>query len=311
MVTAAIAIGITNWCVNSIGILVFLLIFITAMKSSRELRDISLVLTFNTCLAALLTCLTAWIMTCSNLTTGFLAYNHTFCCIWGLLYDIFACSIYHSYYLQAIYRLCRVVFYKNKALVSYTLYIKLIFGQWFFTITVLLPPILLNRYTQIPTKTYCLVPYTDLITEMYHIVILYFIPLVCIAIIYIWITTFIRNSSRVSLHALATQQRQRNLRDLTILKRIIMLMLILFTLRFPTVIFMIYAVTTGHLYPLTFDIVGLITSVCLILIGFIIIHITPQLQKKFFMFYHRRNNQINVRVIPQPEPMNNQPKGVQ
>lgn len=50
---------------------------------------------------------------------------------------------------------------------------------------------------------------------------------------------------------------------------------------------MIYAISVGHLYQYTFSIVGLITSVCMIFIGCIMIYITPQLRNHFFaLIYH-------------------------
>ncbi|CAF0921568.1 unnamed protein product [Adineta steineri] len=306
MASIATILGITDWCFNFLGILIFLLIFIIIIiKCRRKLHDISLVLTLNSCIASIFTCLTICIMICSNLTTGFLTFDHKFCIFWGLLHDEFTCAIYYSYCLHGIYRLCRVVFYKNKVLVVYSLYIKLIFCQWLLTILILLPPVFLNWYTKISTENYCLVPYTNLVAETYHIIVIYLIPLICIAIIYIRITTFIRNSSHVSLFILEKRQRHRNMRDLTVLKRIIILMLILTSLRLPATVFMIYDTIIGHLYPYTFSIVGLITSICLIFVALLTIHITPQLRKNIFIFHNRRNNQINVQVIPQPDlPMN-------
>ena len=248
MVATATVLGITNWCLNFIAILIYLTIIIIGIKNRQELRHISFILTYNTCLAALLACLAVCIMTSSNLSNGFLTYNLTFCCIWGLFYDIFQCSIYHSYYLQAFYRLCRVVFYKKKSLLNYSLFIMLIIGQWTLTISILLPPIFLKWYVHLPTEEYCLVPYTYLLPETYHISIIYMIPLVCISVVYLCITLYIRYSSRAPSLILATNQRQRNLRDLTVIKRIVILISILVALRFPTVIFMIYAVNVGHLY---------------------------------------------------------------
>src|SRR5271154_7409114 len=171
MVNTDKILGITNWCLNFIAILIFLLINITCLKYRRDLRDISLILTFNTCFSALLACLASAIMTSSNLSTGFLTFNLDFCYAWGLLYDLFQCSIYHSYYLQAIFRLCRVVFYKKKSLLSRSLFIMFIIGQWSITIAVLLPPVFLDWYVRLPTDKFCLVPYTDIGAESYHITV--------------------------------------------------------------------------------------------------------------------------------------------
>ncbi|CAF0960465.1 unnamed protein product [Rotaria sordida] len=167
-------------------------------------------------------------------------------------------------------------------------------GQWLLIIILLLPPILLNWYIQLPTEQYCLVPYTDVIAEVYHIVILYVIPLLCIGISYLWVTKFIRKSSRAPTTFLATQQRQRNQRDLTIIKRMVIVVSVLIALRFPTVIFMIYAISIGHLYSLTFSIVGFFTSTCLIFIGLVIIYITPPIKKHLFLCLMQRNNQVGV-----------------
>jgi len=294
MATVGTILGILNWGLNFIAILIFISIAFTAIKYRCDRRDIALILTYNTCSAALLACLAVCIMTTSNLSTGFLTYNLNFCCIWGLFYDIFECSIYHSYYLQAFYRLCRVVFYKKKSLLSYSLFIMLIIGQWSLTIIILLPPIFLNWYVRLPTEQYCLVPYTDLGAELYHIIILYTIPLISISITYLWITRFIRNSSTDASTMLAVNLRQRNLRDLTVLKRIVVLISILVALRFPTIIFMIYAVIGGHLYPLTFGIVGLITSVCMIFIGLMMIHITPHLRNNLFFYTIYGTNRVHT-----------------
>lgn len=294
MVTVSIILGITNGCLNFCTILIFLSIAIIGIKYHRELRNISLILTYNTCLAALLACLASCIMTISNLSNGFLTFNLKFCCIWGLFYDIFQCSIYHSYYLQAYYRLCRVVFYKKRFLLSYSLFIMLIIGQWLLIIFILLPPILLHWYIRLPAEEYCLVPYIDLSAESYHITVIYMIPLICIAIIYIWITVFIRRSSRARLTILANNQQQRNQRDLTVMKRIVILISILVALRFPTIIFMIYAATVGHMYSYTFGIVGLITSVCMIFIGLMMIHITPQLRNKLPIYLIYRGNRVST-----------------
>jgi hypothetical protein len=57
---------------------------------------------------------------------------------------------------------------------------------------------------------------------------------------------------------------------------------------------MIYAVIVGHLYPYTFSIVGLITSACLIFIGLMMIHITPQVRDKLFLYFNYRDNRVHT-----------------
>jgi hypothetical protein len=291
MLSIGTILGIINWCLVFIAILIYLTIFLILSRFCRELRDVSLLLTCNTLASAFLTCVTSCVMISSDLFTGFLTYNMTFCFAWGLFYDMFECSIYFSYCLQGFYRLCRVVFYKKRFLLSHSLYVILIICQWLFTLVLLLPPVFINWYTRLPTDKFCLIPYTYLGPEIYHIIILYLIPLVSLATVYIWITSYMRGISQTSGLVVAVVQRQRNQRDLTVIKRIIMMMSILIVLRFPTIVFMIYAAITGSLYPSTYGIVGIITSVCLILIGIITIYITPQLRKRVLVFFGQYNNQ--------------------
>jgi hypothetical protein len=220
-----------------------------------------------------------------------------FCYTWGLFYDIFECSIYYSYCLQAIYRLCRIVFYKKKFLLSYSLYVILILGQWLLILILLLPPVFVNWYARLPTEKYCLIPYTYIGPETYHIVLLYLIPLLCLATVYIWITKYMRSVTHTPALMIAAARRVRNQRDLTVIKRILMLISILIVLRFPTVIFMIHGAITGSLYPLTYGIVGIITSACLILIGLITIHITSPLRKHVLNIFLRQNNRVHTEPI--------------
>ena len=303
MASTALILSILTCTLNFIAIFIFFFIIILGILCRRDMRDISLVLTYNTCVAALLTCLAVSIMITSNLSSGFLTFNFTFCCIWGLMYDMCQCSIYHSFYLQAFYRLCRVIFYKKKSLLSYSLFLSLIFVQWSLTIIILLPPFFLGWYTRLQYEQYCLVPYLNYGAELYHIMILYAIPIVCISGTYIAITRYIRKSSRQPTMILAVNQQQRNLRDLTVMKRILALISVLIALRGPTVIFMIYAIINGQLYPYTFSIVGLITALCMIFMGLMLIHITPQLRKNQLVSMVYRDNRIETQVSVQAPPI--------
>lgn len=303
MLSSPTILAITSWCVNFVAISIFFMIILNGIRRWNEIRDISLMLTYNTCFAALLATLSVGVMICSNLSNGFLTFNLEFCAIWGLFYDLFQCTIYHSYYLQAFYRLCRVVFYKKKYLLSNSLFLMLIISQWLILILVLLPPILLNWYARLPTESFCLVPYTNLLAESYHIFIIYVIPLICIAVIYIWITTFIRRSSQAAAIRLAATQRQRNIRDLTVIRRIILLISVLFVLRFPTIILTVYAVLKNNIYEYTYSIVGLITSLCMIFIGLMMIHITPQLRNNLVIYSMFRDNRVASGNSVQPRAM--------
>jgi hypothetical protein len=61
---------------------------------------------------------------------------------------------------------------------------------------------------------------------------------------------------------------------------------------------MAHGAVTGSLYPLTYGIVGLITSVCLILIGLITVNITSQLRKQVLNLFHGQNNRVETAPVP-------------
>ncbi|CAF3513584.1 unnamed protein product [Rotaria sp. Silwood1] len=232
----------------------------------------------------------------SKLFNDFLTKNIVFCYVFGLFYDIFECSMYYSYSIQAFYRLCRIVFYKKKYLVSHSLYIILIIIQWLLVLGFLVPTIFFHWYSRLPTEQYCIIPYTNIRAEIYHILLLYIIPIICITTTYIWITIFMHQRAQTSLIASTVLRRKRNERDLIVIKRIILLTSLLIILRFPTIIFIVYAVMSGNVFLFTYDIIGIFTSTCLIFIGISTIYTTPQLRKLVDILAHP-NNRVHVEHI--------------
>ncbi|CAF1213880.1 unnamed protein product [Adineta steineri] len=106
--------------------------------------------------------------------------------------------------------------------------------------------------------------------------------------IYILITRHIRSPTIIRI-----QERQRNLRDLTAIKRIIVCVLMLVILRFPQIIFIIFGLIYGHLYYLTHPIVGSVTAICLILIGILTILATNKIKKHFLKHLNHPSTQIH------------------
>jgi len=289
MLSAGNIFGIINWCLTLISIFIFILILFIYIKIRNQERetDVSILLTMNTCLSAFLTSIAVIIMVSSNIFKDFLLYNIKFCYIFGLFYDIFECSIYYSYSLQSFYRLCRIIYYKNKYFSSYKLYKMLILIQWLLTSCLLIPTLIVNWYIRLPSENYCLIPYTNLIASFYLILVLYSIPLLTIITFYILITKYIHSTTILQI-----KQRERNLRDLTVIKRISICVFILICLRFPTIAFIIFGILNGHLYFLTYAIVGFVTASCLIFIGLITISITNKFKKEILKYFNKTTNQI-------------------
>ncbi|CAF1408062.1 unnamed protein product [Adineta steineri] len=263
------------------------LIFIEIIHEQRS-KDPSILLILNTCFSAFLTSLIIIIMISSNLFHKFRLIHINICSICGLLYDIFECSIYYSYCLHAFYRLIRVIYYNKRNLLSYNLYKLLILIQWLLIILLILPTYFLKWYIHLPTEKHCLIPYTNIIGSFYLIVFLYLIPLLTIIMIYVLITNHIRSPTIIRI-----QERQRNLRDLTAIKRIIVCVLMLIILRFPTIIFVIFDLINGDLNYLTCPIIGFVTAICLILIGILTILATNKIKKNLLKHLNHPSTQIH------------------
>lgn len=290
MVETTFILNLINTCLHFGAIIVFSIIIVLFVKSRDNRVDITLILTVNTAVAGLLTCSTTVIMNFSNFFSAFLTWNMNFCHFWGLFYDISLCEMYHSYYLHASYRLIRVVFFRKKNLLALDLYMKLIGVQWLLIVILLLPPLVLDSYQILPNENFCLVPYTNLSAELYHIGLLYVIPICFTFTAYLWVTVFIRNSSRIAIRSLTTANLyRRNQRDLTMAKRVTLMLLFLVVLRFPTIILTTYSFISGYLHVSTYPLVGLIASLCLLFTGLMTIQMTPKLNHFFI-----RQNRIQV-----------------
>ncbi|CAF1125964.1 unnamed protein product [Adineta steineri] len=282
--------GIVNWFLSLISLMIFVFIFLIFIEIIHEQRskDASILLILNTCFSAFLTSLIIIIMISSNLFHKLRLIHINICSICGLLYDIFECSIYYSYCLNAFYRLIRVIYYNKRSLLSYNLYKLLILIQWLLIILLILPTYFLKWYIHLPTEKHCLIPYTNIIGSIYLILFLYLIPLLTIIIIYVLITNHIRSPTIIRI-----QERQRNLRDLTAIKRIIVCVLMLIILRFPTIIFVIFDLINGDLNYLTCPIAGFVTAICLILIGILTILATKKIKKNLLKHLNYPSTQIH------------------
>ncbi|CAF0930992.1 unnamed protein product [Adineta steineri] len=289
MFISSLIFGMMTWSLAliSIGIFVFIFcIFIQIIHEDKS-NDPSTLLILNTCFSAFLTSLIVIIMISSNLFYEFLLININICYICGLLYDTFECSIYYSFCLRAFYRLVRVFYFNRRIFSSYNLYKYLVLTQWLLTISLILPAYFFKWYIHLPTEKYCLIPYTNITGSIYLLIFLYSIPLVTITIIYILITHHIRSPTIIRI-----QERRRNLRDLTVIKRIIICVLMLVTLRFPTIMFIIVGLINGDLFFLTYPIVGFVTAICLILIGSSTILGTNKIKKNLLRYFNYPSTQI-------------------
>lgn len=112
----------------------------------------------------------------------------------------------------------------------------------------------------------------------------YLLPYICLLIIYIRITSFLRQQAGI----LAQTIRRRHQRDLQAVRRIYINVALLCVTSFPGVIVLIISLITGVEHALSHRIVWLIADISLAVLSIEMMFTTPQL-KTIIMRYWRQN----------------------
>jgi hypothetical protein len=205
------------------------------------------------------------------------------CHLRGYLHFVFINSIYLSYCLQAGFRLFRIAFHEYKCLrtiYSFSVYIII---QWIASF-LLISPILVahDGYSSLiiylPEEYYCQVPMTSTRGIVFSILSVYFVPLCCIGMIYLWIVMYIRRTSRQLMQMVASLQRQHK-RDTIIIKRICVVMVVLLLLGIPSSLFVTSFIITGQLNWAAYRVGWMTISISFALISLSSIYVTPQIYK--------------------------------
>lgn len=264
----------------SLAILISITILVLICIHCRPLTsDISIVLTFNTYLAVIF-CSIFLLQLFANSLYGHLhptvSLDSDWCYIRGYFAFAFFCAIYWSYVLQAIFRLFRVVFYREKRLQSFKLFLFMIIAQWLLAFIIFLLYYLLNVFAYIPSMYHCQVPFTNIFGFLSMLICLYILPMSIVFIIYIYIVKYIRRTAQTQQH-----RKSANQRDALVLKRILLLVLALLTLGIPTLCVMIIYWFTHYLVPFAYHMQGLGVSCGLTVQAIVMVLITPQIRKIF------------------------------
>lgn len=83
------------------------------------------------------------------------SFDGQWCHIKAYFFYVRGCGFFYSYLLQAIYRLCRIVFYRKPILQSYKLYVYGIFIQWLLSFLQVIPVLLLGTFQYLPHDYHC------------------------------------------------------------------------------------------------------------------------------------------------------------
>ena len=219
-------------------------------------------------------------------------HGNTIWCRWrGFLVHGFVCAVYDSYALQAAYRLCRVVYYRRKSLHSFPMYSLLVPVQTFVSILSISPVLFHGDVIYLPSEYYCQTPFTNILAINYIAIRLLLMPILFIVIAYIYILRHIRrsNSSAAAVTDNSHRRSKQNKRDLTVVKRLLIMLSSLVILGLPSVVFLIILMFTGYLIPVTYRIGWLTVSFTLLFLACMLIRLTIPLKKTVKQLFKGNN----------------------
>ncbi len=136
------------------------------------------------------------------------------------------------------------------------------------------PVLIWHDIVYLPNDYYCYVLLTNIRGMLWLIFTCYGVPLICLMIIYIRITLFIRQQS--SNLMLSVKRRQQ--RDLLAIQRIFINVGLLFVLGLPGMTVVLMAFFTGVEYPLSHRILYIGVEISLAILSIEMIFMTPQLR---------------------------------
>ncbi|CAF4261509.1 unnamed protein product, partial [Adineta steineri] len=167
--------------------------------------------------------------------------------ILGYLAIIIFGMLYMNFLNQALYRLIRIVYSQNRWFLSLKLYIILPIIEIIIITPILLSVLIpLNGVTYLPNDYFCYATFTNIPGVLCAAVVVYMCPLCCISFIYMHITKFIRQQGNIQTLII----KQRQARDLLIIRRILIIVSLLLILGIPALVLVFMFIITGEEYPL-------------------------------------------------------------
>lgn len=285
--------------INSIiTIFICLFILILILIFHRKSRSVQVLLAGYTGSILFISAVTLSSMSTSSLL-GYMniqwkQYGDTLWCrLRGFFIHGFLCVLYDSYVLQAIYRLCRVVFYRHKSLHSFTLYSLLIPIGSLFGIGSISPVLIRGDVVYISSEYYCQTPFKNIPAITYIAIRLFLLPILFISLIYMCLLKHVRQSTDSLMTANDNQYRRskQNKRDLIIIRRLLVMLTSLILLGLPSVIFLIIYMICGYFISVTYRVGWLSVSFSLVFLAFMLIRLTNPLKKTFKRCLKRNYNE--------------------
>ncbi|CAF1328259.1 unnamed protein product [Adineta steineri] len=185
-------------------------------------------------------------------------------------------TFFHSFSLQAIYRLSRVIYPMHSKRQHYSLYIIMSFGQWIFSALELLPSLCIGDIEYLPNDYHCQVALTSMRGSLTVCLLGFLCPYIITVYCYIHTMCYVR---RRTLTVLIFQQRSSVRRNLIILRRLVILLTCVISTAAPHGILPIVYSILGELPRWLVPLEWVLTIFALVTISVAILFVSPLVKK--------------------------------
>jgi hypothetical protein len=207
-----------------------------------------------------------------------ISFNNRWCYIKSYLFYVSGCSFFYSYLLQAIYRLCRIVFYTKSFLQSLNLYIGGIILQWIFSFIQVIPVYLFGLFEYLHNDYHCQIALNNIHGLFLGLSLVHLIPISLTTICYIYTVIYI---CRRSNSMRTTRQRVSDRRDLFVLSRVFIILSVMIVSGMPQVGIGIFYQYYGYLPYWSTQFQWLTATFSVLCVAVILMFVSPNLKNSF------------------------------
>lgn len=276
------SLGICSSCVGILFDLSLLIIFIHRLQTFEQSNKnsshrIGLLHTINTYIHLIGILTTLLIIGLQTLRGDiYLTIQHSSSISWhchllSYLFSFFGAGVYGSCLLHTLFRYWRILHYPHHLLQNPIFHFLLIFIHWLSISLLLIPTI--PRSIYIPLDHVCLVPFDDHYTAAYISSIVTVIPVSGIALLYMRIIFYMKH------HLQNRHERKRTRHDLSMIRRIFFLVLIIFQTSSTGVLLWILTYFQENIHRLFYRLLRLLVILCMLICSVALIILSPQLRR--------------------------------
>ena len=296
-------------CSSSVGILFdlsLLIIFIHRLRTfehsnKNSSHRIGLLHTINTYIN-LIGILSTLLSTCLQTLHGDVYFNAQHrssiswhCHLLSYLFTLFGAGVYGSCFLHTLFRYWRIMHHPRILLQNPIFHLLLIFIHWILISLLLIPTI--PRSSYIPSDHVCLIPFDDRYTAAYISSIVTVLPVSGIFLLYMKIILYMKH------HFQTRQERKRTRHDRSMIRRIFILVIMIFQTSSTGVILWILTFFQENLHRLFYRLLRLLVILCMLICSMALLFLSPQLRR--IVRSKQRKHRASLNNIDEITPVRN------